>query len=470
MKNYKIYPVILTLLIAGIFPVKLSSQILLPTSINNNTILAKTDSFYYTLSTISVSSTGSLTVEKGVEVRFAGGTGISVSGSLIVNGTTDEMVKFVSVDTSSKWSYISASSANIQLNGLFVSNATRFLSASYGDVYINNCHVENTFGQTGDDCIGAHYCNSFAFTNSFLDGSLRNYKIDAIDCDEITGGIIRGNIIQNFIDDGVDFGTNSVDAIVENNYIYNCNMGISIGENTTAILKRNIIVECDAGIQSHTGSNVTAYNNTLYKNDIGVECYHGTVSNSAGNLTINSCIVSGSTNETYSLQEESIFTSFFSISDTDTLPGVSNLFGDPFMVNPDNNNFHLSDSSVCIDHGDPSLPKDSAGNNIDIGAFEYGSADTGLIPTDTTNHTFVQIKSDNDNFYIYPNPASGKIYINKLNEQVSYRIISTEGKLMLYGILYKENPLININGLSKGYYLIILYSDKILLNELLLVQ
>ncbi len=63
----------------------------------------------------------------------------------------------------------------------------------------------------------------------------------------------------------------------------------------------------------------------------------------------------------------------YSISNTDALPGTTNLAGEPDLSDPDNGDFKLSGTSPCIDKGDPVDPVDACGSpRIDIGALESG--------------------------------------------------------------------------------------------------
>ncbi|HPU86642.1 MAG TPA: dockerin type I domain-containing protein, partial [Candidatus Latescibacteria bacterium] len=60
-----------------------------------------------------------------------------------------------------------------------------------------------------------------------------------------------------------------------------------------------------------------------------------------------------------------------------TLTGTGNINADPLFVDPANQNFHLQNSSPCIDAGDPSSPKDPDGTRADIGMREL--AGTGRL-------------------------------------------------------------------------------------------
>ena len=52
-------------------------------------------------------------------------------------------------------------------------------------------------------------------------------------------------------------------------------------------------------------------------------------------------------------------------------PGEHNIHEDPLFIDPDNNDFRLTEDSPCIDTGDPDSPEDPDGSRADIGAFYY---------------------------------------------------------------------------------------------------
>jgi len=51
--------------------------------------------------------------------------------------------------------------------------------------------------------------------------------------------------------------------------------------------------------------------------------------------------------------------------------GVGIIADDPIFNNPENNDFHISDNSPCIDSGDPGAEEDPDGSRADMGAFYY---------------------------------------------------------------------------------------------------
>ena len=431
------------------------AQIELSQSITETVYLNRTDSFYYANTGINVGVNGKLIINKGVEIRFPADISIAVSGTLEVYGTKDSMVLFTSSGEDIRWGYIYGNNANINLNYLKITRARKFISASYGNISVRNCVVEDTYGGIGDDCIGVHDASTLYINGCDLNGNPDMARIDAMDCDGITDGEISNNQVKNFEDDGVDIGTSTKSILITNNFIYNCNFGVSVGESSVATVTRNVIVNCDGGFQSHSGSNVTAINNTLYGNVKGIECHHGSDASSGGNIVINSTIISQTQGALYTLQSNSSISALFSISDTDTLPGESNLFGDPLFVNAENFNFYLQDTSPCIDAGDTAISiNDSNMMHLDIGAFEYIK---NLPDTNYTGDTII----DNIEISISPNPASDHIYINNITEQdFSYSIYSSDGKLLSIGKLEKNMRYISIDFNYKGLCILVLKNNN----------
>lgn len=424
--------------------IAIDAQINLPTSITDSLYLGATDTYYYAASNISISATGKLVVDKNVEIRFAPSVRLNVSGTLIVKADKENMATFTCSDTNAHWGYINANSATILINGLYINHGTRFINASYGDITIIDSKVENTTGVIGDDCVGVHNASTLLITGCYLDGDPTKPRIDALDCDAIKDGLITNNIIKNFEDDGVDIGTSTASVLIENNYIYNCNFGISVGENSKVTAKRNIIVKCDAGMQSHTGSTITAYNNTFYANRKGFECHHGSAGGTGGTMIINSCILSKSVNGLVTLQPSSSFTSTYSLCDTDTLEGDSNLFGNPqFVASSDTFDFRLTAGSPCINSGDPALPLDSAGNYVDMGAIEFIQTPDAIVEKAKKIATIA----------VYPNPSKGKVNLeNTTGYNVEIAIYNITGRL-IWSQTLSENSVINAY-LKTGIYLL----------------
>jgi hypothetical protein len=60
---------------------------------------------------------------------------------------------------------------------------------------------------------------------------------------------------------------------------------------------------------------------------------------------------------------------------------------------------------------------------------------------------------DNNNFYIYPNPARTILNVGNVSENVAYTIYSAQGRIVQSGSVVNATNFINIDQLSSGYYI-----------------
>ena len=65
------------------------------------------------------------------------------------------------------------------------------------------------------------------------------------------------------------------------------------------------------------------------------------------------------------------FITSYSITDCGVCNGVGNFYADPIFTNPDNEDYTLQISSLCIDAGDPSSDLDPDGTIADMGAYPF---------------------------------------------------------------------------------------------------
>jgi hypothetical protein len=354
------------------------AQIALPALINSDMILSNTTTCYTADSCVTIPAGITLSVDKGVKIRFGADTGaaFSVNGTLIINGTEDSPVEITlrndaaNSDTS-RWGYIASDYGTLNLNYVNVSKAHRFVAAYYGKIRLNHCFAGETFASGTQDCVGVHYATEVLIEYCEFHGNPLQ-GADAIDCDSITNsGILRHNAIYDFYDDAFDIGTGTPAFTIEDNYVYHCSNGATVGEHSTAVFSRNVVVSCkEAAIETHTGSHVSAVNNTFYKNRLGIRADHLGADNTAGSADVRNTIFANTIDTLCQQQKLSVVTFNYCLSNTDTLPGPNNLHGQPQFVDIAKGNFSLQGNSPCINHGDPADHTDKCGKTIDIGAFE----------------------------------------------------------------------------------------------------
>jgi hypothetical protein len=106
-------------------------------------------------------------------------------------------------------------------------------------------------------------------------------------------------------------------------------------------------------------------------------------------------------------------------------PGIGNLLADPGFIEPEYQDYRLSDTSPCIDAGDPDLPLDPDGTRADIGAFYYHQDSTEVITEPVSSpHSITLLQA-------YPNPFNARTTLRfQLNKpaEVSLRIIDLLGR------------------------------------------
>ncbi len=393
---------------------------IIPPLIQNDTILSVAYSPWYGLEDVIIKPGAKLIVEPGVEIFICENKSIYVEGGLKIHGTPDSLIS-IRADTiysskndkaSIRWgsiiadnpgdsiliqyvnirngsygndpikyfSTISAYNANIRFEHSDISDGGPPFYAEGGNVYIGNSafHTLNP-------------CNGFISLNNINnpiveDCSFNGNKAtdtDALDLKGVTNAVVKNNYIHDFSGtncDGIDFGINSVNNIVENNIIYNCtDKGISIGSQSNATIYRNLIYDCGLGIGVKDSSSVAYLNqNTFYRNHHSIACYEKSTLRGGGKAFIQNSILAGSIYETVSIDDKSEVEISYSLSDKELLTGNHNIFADPQFIHATTGNLQLKNTSPCIDSGNPLSPPDPDSSAADIGAYYTHHGNYGL--------------------------------------------------------------------------------------------
>lgn len=416
-------------------------QNILPAVIEKDTVLGAEGSPYYIQQNLSINNGITLKINQGSQLVISNGAGISNSGNLIIEGTEEARVLFTSDSPEARWNYISNQGTFIARH-LMVRRAVRFI-ASYGDtVIIENCDVADTYRGVGDDCIGVHNAQKLIIRNTILTGNPAAGKTDAIDLDGISGDSITGNVINGYSDDGIDIGTNSSNIVVAENRISHCDMGISIGENSTVLAFKNLCINSNAGIQSHTGAVVDTRQNTLYGNTYGIRAFHNDgEQSSGGTIYVSSSIISSSIQADQVQVSNSLVNFDYTLSDTELLPGTGNMMGPPLFVDAANGNFHLAPASMAIDAGNPDLDKDGSdyqvdeddrdpdGTRADMGCYPYYQSSLSIVEISPSNLSLQMDSAGlySDWFQIYNTSGSpvnlkGYYISDKQEDPLKYRV------------------------------------------------
>jgi len=376
---------------------------IVPNEINNIYTLYKAQSPYYSNGNIIVQANATLKIEAGVELNMSKDACILVYGKIEADGTkTDRIIltqnsplkthtwgnicfengtgkSYLKNTTLNKSTInkqhqkhianISAYQTNLLLDSVIIVSKVQPFYSEYGEIEIKNCYFHSDIAS---DLINIKYAELALVEKSKLTGN-ETIDADAIDYDNLNGGIIRSNYISGFIgfnSDGIDLGENAQNIIIENNIIFNCaDKGISIGQASTAKVKNNIIAYCNQGLgikDSLSYAEIT--NNTFYGNSYAVACFEKNFRNGGGKAKLTNCIIRNSIKQALFFDELSEIKANYTLTDSEFLPGEGNLNNNPLFENEDALNFQLSIESPCINAGDPLGDSDPDGSIADMGA------------------------------------------------------------------------------------------------------
>ena len=213
------------------------------------------------------------------------------------------------------------------------------------------------------------------------------YDSDGIDYDGVGSGAIRGNRIRNiagFNSDAIDLGEGAKDILVENNIVYNItDKGVSVGQASTTLVRRNIFANCGMGVAvKDFNSFARVEQNTFYGNQLGVATYEKILGHGGGNADVVNCIIADSRQSASFVDALSELKIEYSLSNTDSLPGLHNIHAEPQFLN----DLRLSTGSPAIDAGNPLLPSDPDGSLPDLGARPYALDDQENILIDEIHY------------------------------------------------------------------------------------
>jgi hypothetical protein len=436
------------------------AQTLLPYEYTIDAVLTLEHSPYLVQNDVTVREGVTLRVNPGVVIVLASYATMNINGNFIAIGTAADSIYFIAQVEDSPWQQINTLNASAEFQYCKVTGSRRFLEASGGNqIIVKHCNIISSATGNGEDCIAAYNVKKVEIASSQLKGRggaiAQGSKNDAIDLDHVDSSFVQENIIAFFSDDGTDIGTEGLYTLISGNLISYCNYGISVGESSTVFADHNIISHCDGGFQVHNHARLYSDHNTVYSNLWGIEGYHSEEGNvqTGGTSVISNTIFSGTHDAEILAQTSSDISISYSISDRENLPGNHNLFGDPKLTDPENNDFSLQDDSPCIQTGSP----DELGKRTTMGAI-YVPGDTVTPPPNDTivtppNDTIVTPPNDtivtppNDTVIsanqvealrqrayvtVYPNPFSENTcitYCIKTCDKIDISIYDQAGRL-----------------------------------------
>jgi len=487
------------------------SQSELPCIISENTTLTKANSPYYAKCDIEISKGAIVTIEKGVQILMEKHRSIIVKGGLICKGTSIEPISIrpnpntettewgaLCIDNATSrielthinlsggtWyddkpkykATITSLNSEVSLNYVTVESSHFPFYSEYGTVSIRNSRL--TSSKTCD-LINVKYATNALVENCDLPGN--DYPdTDAIDYDGIDNGVIKGNNIYGFFgtnSDAIDIGEASSDILIEGNRILNMtDKGISIGQGSSAIIRNNLIVSCNMGVGiKDSGSYAFIDQNTFYGNKYGVAAFEKNQNAGGGTADVINCIFSKSVKKPLLVDSLSKIKVSYSLSDTKRLKGKGkgNMNFDPLFNNNQTLDFRLKDKSPALNAGD---------NNQDLGADIYivkqnapdivineinfsPPGNKGLIAwIELYNNSNADVDLTgwtikNDNFYTYPLPQ------NIILKKGEYLILTNNliGFLWFYPQIKNVRRNLNLSLFSKGDALILYNADMNLID------
>lgn len=387
-----------------------AEDIEITTHITENTTLDNAVNAYFASEDIIVDKGVTFTLEKGVTLLMPQDGDILVKGTMHINGTQDAPVTIKANDAAGAanwgalnfedaadtnkltWTVITGTTlgndplnqragingnnSNVVMDHLTMHNIIYPLYFEGGSTVIRNSSITIDHICNGAIHIGR---GGAVVENSVWLSTGVTMNTDAIDIKGVENGIVQGNLVYNFNgfnSDAIDLGEGAKNILIHNNIVYgSCDKGISIGGKSTAIVTNNLIVECDLGIGiKDSGSHAEIDHNTFVRNRIGIACYEKAFGRGSGSANVSNTIVATSKSKSYYAAHASVLSFSHCFSDLEIMPGSGNRMGDPLFIDPVNNNFQLKENSPCIDLGDPAATTDPDGSVTDIGA-QYTWAD-----------------------------------------------------------------------------------------------
>ena len=383
------------------------AETVLPARVAAEMTLTAADSPYSLEGDLVVEAGATLHIDAGVEVRMPQGASLIVHGALQAIGTAGEPVLFASRlgrpwgnigfvnaagestlshvilrgatrSRSDPWNLkaaVSAYNSTITMDHVDI-DADQPVFARFGSTTLRNSRIHIRF--TGDGInikSGRGLVEDCTFTGSDAPDT------DAVDFDDVVGGIIRGNRIyafRGFNSDAIDVGEGCVGLIVAGNRIFNIrDKGVSVGQGSVAYIERNLIVNCEMGVGvKDTGSTAYIDQNTFVRNHVAVASYEKNPGKGGGAAYVRNSIISRSQDAPISVDALSTLRVDYTLCDTAAPAGVGNLLADPGFRDAGSYDFSLAADSPAINTGDPAHALDADGSRADMGAYyQYDPAD-----------------------------------------------------------------------------------------------
>lgn len=412
--------------------------------INNDSMLRKSFSPYLVTGNLVVFPAGKLTIEPGVEVRFASNVKLEVRGKLIAEGTKNDTIIFTSNSDIIKGSW----------TGIEIKNAQG------GSASFNYCKISNAltaiYGLTTTKTLSNSYFlnNNTVFSgvgmNNVIIDSCRFEKNDKVHWEPIELNL--SNCILR--DNTVGIGTAG--------YVTNC------------LFERHT----DFALSCYAWTNGKVLKNTFNNNKIAFKC--GIVGDVKGNSFFNNetAILIYQQND-FTIQDNKIEENVIGVQFDAYSQGmiiVNNQIcnNSPYNIkNTTDLNIKLYDNCWCT--SDSLVVENKIYDGFDN--LESGLVDYTIYSNDCSNKILKTLKLENkviylgtelsslaeNNIKLYPNPTSDYLFIDNCSNNIVINIYSNSGILLIrknYPNRIVGKSQIDIRSLSKGLYLVEFLDNK----------
>ena len=429
----------------------------------------KDNSPYLVVDTITVPTGDTLTIEAGVIIRFQGHYKFYVNGTLLALGTEEDTILFTADNPDEGWFGVRFSSQS-------ENNLLRYCKFEYGttadvgfpsqhggavlldaaEARIEHCVFENNKAFGDDNGMGGAI---YAINTSYLKISNCTFINNSAYGE---GGAVRlfGDIGSSFdscvfINNSVSYGGGAVS-------LYGCYSTNFF----RCLFARNYTIYAEGGVAYISGynQNIKFTNCTMVNN----EALHG----SGGAIFLaysNAFITNSIIYNNFGLYGDNIYLDFMGYADInysntpvpDEANGTNNIDTDAMFVDTTNLDFHLQETSPCIDTAIDSLsvvdPYDSLILVVDMDSNDYYGVkpDMGAYEYEVEEPSAISITKNQ--IFIYPNPTKDILMINTNLEDYQIKIFDLSGHLL---ISEKNKNQIDLFPISAGIYLIYIQSDK----------
>ncbi len=329
-------------------------------------------------------------------------------------------------------------------------------------LYFSNSVVENCV-------IMDNTCNSISFSSPDAGGGIA--------CWNCTGAIIRNNrILNNTVSTAgaaiytLNSTVSVINSLVTGNY--SMNLGSAFYADSWSHLNiTNCTVygnHCDpgngiagAGIIYCIDSAKVRINNSIfyYNNPATLVCQFNygrnevTVSHSDFEGGIDSIITNNNGNNV----------------DVNWLTG--NITSDPQFVDTTLNNFHLKDTSPCINSGDTTGLNDIPAVDLDNNNRYVGVIDMGCF--ENAGSSSLESPVTRNQFYSFPNPADETLYlINNSAQMINFSLFNINGQIIsnVYLSSGKARTLIDVSKAAEGIYFLKCESENNFIGSKILIK